>query len=187
MKTLLEKKKDIRNVGIIILLVISSLSIVLLCITFFLSRFNNTVEKFRVSETRIFYSITNGQDTCLVMDCLSWAYDALNIKVLDQNTFDTYFMKKVFNDDVIEVSEKYYKEEEPYRVTPVDAISNIYNKYGLDSLLNYLDEYPITRLHNFDMASFKWATYILWQNDIYVSSDTESVYYYIDYDLTREQ
>ena len=108
--------------GIIILLVISSLSIVLLCITFFLSRFNNTVEKFRVSETRIFYSITNGQDTCLVMDCLSWAYDDLSIKVLDQNTFDTYFMKKVFNDDVIEVSEKYYKEEEPYCVTPVACI-----------------------------------------------------------------
>lgn len=121
------------------------------------------------------------------MDCLSWAYDALNIKVLDQKTFDYHFMRKVLNKEVIKVSEKYYKENEPYRVTPVDAISNIYNKYGLDSLLNYLDEYPITRLHNFDMASFKWATYILWQNDIYVSSDTESVYYYIDYDLTKKR
>ncbi len=184
---MLEKKKGIRNVGIIILLVISSLGVVILYITIGSSRFNDTVERFRDSETRIFYSITDGQDTCLVMDCLSCAYDVLNIKVLDQKTFDTYFMKRVFNNDVIEVSEKYYKEEEPYCVTPVDAISNMYNKYGLDSLLNYLDKYPITRLHNFDMASFKWSAYILWQNDIYVSSATECVYYYIDDDLTRKR
>lgn len=184
---MLEKKKGIRNVGIIILLVISSLGVVILCITICSSRFNDTVERFRDSETRIFYSITDGQDTCLVMDCLSWVYDNLNVKVLGQKKFDTYFMKKVFNNDVIEVSEKYYKEEEPYCVTPVEAISNIYNKYGLDSLLNYLDKYPITQLHNFDMASFKWATYLLWKNDIYVSSAADCVYYYIDYDLTRKR
>ena len=43
MKTLLEKKRGIRNMGIIILLVISSLGVALICITFCLIKIHLTL------------------------------------------------------------------------------------------------------------------------------------------------
>ena len=180
MKTLLEKKKAIRNVGIIILLVIS---IIILCLLIRMSMFKDKVEDFRYKETILFYNITNGNDTCLVVGSLACDYYTLNIKVLDQKTFDYHFMRKVLNKEVIEVSEKYYKENEPYCLIPVDAINDIYDNHGVDSLLIYLDNYPINQLYRYDIKSFYWAAYILWENDIYVSLDTEVFYWYIDFKL----
>ena len=176
---MLEKKRGIRNVGIIILLVIS---MVILCFSIRISRFKDKVEAFRYKETILYYNITDGKDTCLQVSCLAGEYYAWNIKVLSQEIFDYLFIKKVLNNDIIEVSEKYYKEYEPYRLRPVDIINDIYDNHGLDSLLNYLDNYPINQLYRHDNKSFYWAAYILWQNNIHVSLDTEVFYWYIDYE-----
>ena len=140
------------------------------------------MEAFRYKEIILYYNITDGKDTCLHVTCLAGEYYAQNIKLLNQHTFDYLFMKKVLNNDVIEVSEKYYKECEPYRLTPVDTINDIYDNHGLDSLINYLDVYPINTLYRYDRKSFFWAAYILWKNHIYVSLDTEVFYWYIDFE-----
>ncbi len=142
---------------------------------------DSQIKRFRDRQTLIFYNITDGNDTCLVLNFLDCAYDELNIKVVDQREFDSYFLKKVLHDEVIEVSKEYIQKERPYRIKPVESISGIYENYGLDSLLNYLEEYPINQLHKDDKASFDWAAYLLWQNGIYVSLDWEVVYWYIDY------
>lgn len=146
---------------------------------------NSRIKKFRNRQTLIFYNITDGKDTCIVLNFLDCAYDELNIKFVDWQTFDSYFLKKVLNNDVIEVSEEYLQKERPYSIKPVESISGLYENYGLDSLLNYLEEYPINQLHKDDKASFDWAAYLLWQNGIYVSLYEEVYYWYIDYDGYR--
>ncbi|MBR3564951.1 MAG: hypothetical protein IKN91_01290 [Paludibacteraceae bacterium] len=133
----------------------------------------------------IFYHITDLKDTCLISYLLVDVYYNLNIKILDEQTFYYHFMNKVFNGDIIEVSEDYYQKNEQYKINSVDAIDNIYNNYGLDSLLNYMYKYPINQLLKDDLAAFDWGTYILWQNGIYVSLDDETNMWYINADGYR--
>ena len=132
-------------------------------------------------QTLIFYNITDGNDTCLVSGYHDWAYEELNIKVVDRQSFDSYFLTKVLHNEIIEVSEEYLQKEKPYSIKPVESINNLYETYGLDSLLKYLEEYPINQLHKDDPDSFDWSAYLLWQNNIYVSEDGEVYYWYIDY------
>lgn len=137
--------------------------------------------RFRTRETVIFYNITDGNDTCLVSNYLDCAYEELNIKVVDRQSFDSYFLTKVLHNEMIEVSEEYLQQQKPYSIKPVESINNLYETYGLDSLLKYLEEYPINQLRKDDLDSFDWSAYLLWQNNIYVSLDGEAYYWYIDY------
>lgn len=164
------------------LAVISSIVIIVCSFTNCSRTMDAKIKNIRSKSTLIFYSITDKKDTCIVIDFLDSSYNKLNIKVVDCKTFDSYFMKKVLNNEVIEVSEEYYRKEKKYRLTPVNAIDEIYTNNGLDSLLNYLNKYTINRLQRDDIVSFKWAAYILWQNDIYISLDNEISYFYIDED-----
>lgn len=181
MRTLLEKRKSILKGGIIILLVISVIGNIILFITGYTPDMDSQSERFRNHQTLIFYNITDGNDTCLVLNFLDCAYEELNIKVVDWQSFDSYFLTKVLHNEIIEVSEEYLQKEKPYSIKPVESINNLYETYGLDSLLKYLEEYPINQLHKDDQDSFDWSAYLLWQNNIYVSLDGEVDYWYIDY------
>ena len=83
-------------------------------------------------------------------------------------------------------SNKNTKKENPKNSDSLNSINNLYETYGLDSLLKYLEEYPINQLHKDDQDSFDWSAYLLWQNNIYVSLDGEVNYWYIDYMENRE-
>ena len=107
-------------------------------------------ERFRNQHTLIFYNITDGNDTCLVLNFLDCTYEELNIKVVDWQSFDSYFLTKVLHNEIIEVSEEYLQKQKPYSIKPVESINNLYETYGLDSLLKYLEEYPINQLHKDD-------------------------------------
>ena len=179
MRTLLEKKKSILKGGIIILLVISVIGNIIQFITGYTPNMDSQSARFY--QTLIFYNITDGNDTCLVSGYHDWAYEELNIKVVDRQSFDSYFLTKVLHNEIIEVSEEYLQKEKPYSIKPVESINNLYETYGLDSLLKYLEEYPIDQLHKDDLDSFYWSAYLLWQNNIYVSLEEEVYYWYIDY------
>ena len=179
MRTLLEKKKSILKGGIIILLVISVIGNIIQFITGYTPNMDSQSARFY--QTLIFYNITDGNDTCLVAGFHDCAYEKLNIKVVDRQSFDSYFLTKVLHNEIIEVSEEYLQKEKPYSIKPVESINNLYETYGLDSLLKYLEEYPINQLHKDDPDSFDWSAYLLWQNNIYVSEDGEVYYWYIDY------
>lgn len=178
---MLEQKKSILKGDIIILLAISIIESIILSVAGCTPTIDSQIKRFRDRQTLIFYNITDGNDTCLVLNFLDCVYDELNIKVVDWQTFDSYFLTKVLHNDVIAVSGEYLQKELPYSIKPVESISDLYENYGLDSLLNYLEEYPINQLHKDDKASFDWAAYLLWQNGIYVSLDWEVLYWYIDY------
>jgi len=141
------------------------------------------IKEFRKHETLVFFRITDGKDTCLVLDFLDSFEERLNIKGLDQESFDANYSMKILNNEVIEVPEEYYSEEKKYCVTPVDTITTLYNNYGIYNFVYYLHQYPINKLAKEDKASFNWAAYLLWQNGIYVSLDEEVYYWYIDLDL----
>jgi hypothetical protein len=94
---------------------------------------------------------------------------------------DSYFLTKVLHNEIIEVSEEFLQQRKPYSIKPVESINNLYETYGLDSLLKYLEEYPINQLRKDDLDSFDWSAYLLWQNNIYVSLDGEVYYWYINY------
>lgn len=113
------------------------------------------------------------------------AYYELNLKVLDRKSFNFWLMKKIQNNEIIEVSDEYYQEQLKYAVYPMDKITNLYANYGIDSFVNYLYHYPINQLYREDPKSFDWASYLLWQNDIHVALDHEAVWYYIDMDGYR--
>ena len=81
MRTLLEKKKSILKGGIIILLVISVIGNIILFITGYTPDMDSQRERFY--QTLIFYNITDGNDTCLVLNFLDCTYEELNIKVVD--------------------------------------------------------------------------------------------------------
>ena len=179
MRTLLEKKKSILKGGIIILLVISVIGNIIQFITGYTPNMDSQSARFW--QTVIFYNITDGNDTCLVSGFHDWAYEELNIKVVDRQSFDSYFLTKVLHNEIIEVSEEYLQQQKPYSIKPVESINNLYETYGLDSLLKYLEEYPIDQLHKDDLDSFYWGAYLLWQNNIYVAEDGEVYYWYIDY------
>lgn len=171
----------IHKEGTIILLVISIIVSIILFITGCTPTIDSNVKRFQTRQTLIFYNITDGIDTCLVSTFLDCAYDKLNIKIDDWQTFESHFLQKALHNDVIEVSEEYLQEERLYSIKPVESISGLYETYGLDSLLNYLDEYPINQLQKDDRYAFEWAAYLLWQNGIYVSLSQEVYYWYIDY------
>ena len=180
MRILLEKKKSILKGDIIILLAISIIEGIILSIAGCTPTIDSQIKRFRDRQTLIFYKITDGNDTCLVLNFLDCAYDELSIKVVDWQTFDSYFLRKVLHNEIIEVSEEYLQKERLYSIKPVESINELYENYGLDSLLNYLEVYPLNQLHKDDKASFDWAAYLLWKNDIYVSLSEEVNYWYID-------
>ncbi len=180
-RTLLGKKKVSPREDIIILLVINVIVGIILSIAGCTPTIDSQIKKFRDRQTLIFYKITDGNDTCLVLNFLDCAYDELSIKVVDWQTFDSYFLRKVLHNEIIEVSEEYLQKERLYSIKPVESINELYENYGLDSLLNYLEVYPLNQLHKDDKASFDWAAYLLWKNDIYVSLSEEVNYWYIDY------
>jgi hypothetical protein len=101
--------------------------------------------------------------------------------IVDWQSFDSYFLTKVLHNEIIDVSEEFLQQRKPYSIKPVESINNLYETYGLDSLLKYLEEYPINQLRKDDLDSFDWSAYLLWQNNIYVSLDGEVYYWYIDY------
>lgn len=195
MRTLLGKKKVSLKEGIIILLVINFLimGVVLLYSCGRKSPHEHKVvidpkvKKFREYETLVFFRITDGKDTCLVLDFLDSFEERLNIKGLNQESFDANYSMKILNNEVIEVPEDYYREEKKYCVTPVEAVTALYNNYGIYNFVYYLDQYPINKLSKEDMASFYWAAYLLWQNGIYVSLAEEINYWYIDYSYKSTQ
>ena len=176
--TLSANTKDILKGSMIISLMISTL-----CCVFLLQGCTTKQSRLKQlcqgSESLIFYNITDGKDTCLVCSFCDFPYEELNIKVLDRESFDLCFFKKILNDEVIEVSEAYYQEQKPYHVVPVDAISALYDNYGLDGLLSYLNKYPIHQLSKDNPAAFDWAAYLLWKNGIDVALGDEVYQWYI--------
>ena len=60
----------------------------------------------RFYQTLIFYNITDGNDTCLVLNFLDYTYEELNIKVVDWQSFDSYFLTKVLHNETPDVFEK---------------------------------------------------------------------------------
>lgn len=148
------------------------------------SQDKSRIENFCDRQTLAFYYITNGKDTCLMSGFIDALYYQLNIKI-DESIFYEYIGEKVFNNGVITLSEDFYQEEEKYKITPNEKISNLYYEYGIDSLLKYLDKYPINKLAKDDMNAFDWSAYLLWQNNIYISLDHDVLWWYIDYDGYR--
>ncbi len=147
--------------------------------------FDAKIDKLREGQTLIFYRISDGNDTCLVCGFSNTPYMRLNIKILDEYVFNTYFLNKVMSDEIIDVSESYYQETKRYSITPQNEIDALYNNYGIDSLLNYAYNYPINNLFKEDPKSFDWVAYLLWRNNIYVSVDDEIYWWFIDKDGYR--
>lgn len=185
MKTLLEKTKDILKEGIIIPMVIS----VLFIVSLLLCACNNSrsratiidpqIKMLRDRQTLVFYTLTDGKDTCLLCDFLDSFYERLKSQNLNQESFDAYYSMKVLNNEVIDVSKEYYEEQKRLSIIPVDTISKLFENYGIINFVYYLDSYPINKLSKDDVDSFIWAAYLLWQNNYYVSLADELNYWYI--------
>lgn len=140
------------------------------------------IKMFRDRQTLVFCRITDGKDTCLVGGFLDSFYDRLNIKDLNQESFDANYSTKILHNEVIDVSEECYRNEQPSCITPIDTISKLYNNWGIYNFLYYMEKYPINQLFKEDIDSFIWASYLLWQNGVYVSLSEEENYWYINYD-----
>jgi hypothetical protein len=182
MKTLLGKKWIIHNVVIIILVVSNILAIIAVFYPSYFRILNINKLKYYDQQAVFFYHITDGKDTILIQDILLSVEDDMNFKVPDWKIFEYHFMKKILNNEIIEVSEEYMQQQKPYSLKPIDAIDNLYNNHGVDSLVNYLNEKSsviymdlnnLNSLFNIDKASFRWAIYLLWKNGIYVSFDED--------------
>ena len=143
------------------------------------------IDKFREGYTLIFYNISDGNDTCLVCGFSNTPYMQLNIKIIDEATFETFFLNKVVNGEIINVSETYYQETKRYSITSQNEINALYSEFGIDSLLNYAYDYPINQLYKDDRRSFDWVAYLLWKNNIYISLDDEIYWWFIDKDGYR--
>lgn len=167
------------------LMVISILCLVLL-LTGCTAKYSRVKQLCQYNESLIFYRITDGKDTCLVCNFRETPYEILNIRLMDRETFKKEFFKKILNNDVIEVSEILFCKQQKHCSISIDSATNaLYNHYGLDSLLNYLYQYPMNQLYKDNSDAFYWSAYLLWQNDIDVALDDEIYWWYIDCDGYR--
>ena len=124
---------------IIILVVSNILAIIAVFYPSYFRILNINKLKYYDQQAVFFYHITDGKDTILIQDILLSVEDDMNFKVLDWKIFEYHFMKKILNNEIIEVSEEYMQQQKPYSLKPIDAIDNLYNNHGVDSLVNYLN------------------------------------------------
>lgn len=167
-----------------------SMVISTMCLAFLLqgctTKYSRVKQLCQYDESLIFYSITDGKDTCLVCNFRETPYEVLNIKIMNQDRFNRIFFRKILNDEIIEVSETlFYRQKKHCSISVDSTINALYDNYGLDSLLNYLYEYPLNQLSKDNPIAFHWAAYLLWQNEIDVTLDDEIYWWFIDYDGYR--
>ena len=120
--------------------------------------------------TLIFISVTNKQDTCVIWGFPHSKYQQLNIKCMSEQDFYECIDETIKNKRALVVSDSYFLLCQEDRISRSYIADSIYNECGLEGLEHYVENSPLVIFEEAEQEAFEWAAYILWENNINVSS-----------------
>lgn len=135
-----------------------------------------------IDEDDVVYN--NRVDTSVLCTDDQSLYSLLNIKAVPQDIFLDQVYSCIKNRKAIRVSHQLYVQNEVHIVNVVDSIKASFDAQGKDWLIQKLTPRNINHLYNTDYESFKYLSYLGWENGIYVglSIETGAQVWYVYYE-----